>query len=174
MNLDNDSDTKTTLGWFQSKVARPLSFIATIVMFSMMALTFFDVAGRYLFSSPVVGAFEMTEVMLAAVIFLGLPLVTSEQSHVTVDIIDTLVSSAFLKRLKQFACVVCALSFSVFAWMLWKHVMKTYKYGDTTAVLHIPYVWLSLLMAVSVSLSAFSLYLILVVDCLPNKNKETK
>ena len=47
-----------------------------MLLFCLMTLTCVDVIGRYFFSMPVTGGFELTEMMLAALIFVGLPLVT--------------------------------------------------------------------------------------------------
>ena len=41
-----------------------------------------DVVGRYFFSMPVTGGFEMTEILLASLIFAGLPLVTLRDDRV--------------------------------------------------------------------------------------------
>nr|WP_246590176.1 TRAP transporter small permease [Marinobacterium ramblicola] len=127
-------------------------------------LTLIDVVGRYLFATPVTGAFEVTELMLASVIFLGLPLVTSERNHIAVDIIDAFLSSRSVSRLKIIASLVGAFCFTLFAWMLWHHAFNLLRYGDTTAVLQIPYSWLSFLMAVAASLSALALCLIVIGD----------
>lgn len=69
-----------------------LSAITALLIFSMMALAFIDVLGRYVFRAPVPGAFEIIEFMLALLIFSGLPLVTLENNHISVSILDTLFS----------------------------------------------------------------------------------
>jgi hypothetical protein len=61
----------------QRWLRRGLGGLASALLFFMMALTFVDVVGRYLFNTPVYGGFEMTEVALATLIFAGLPLVTA-------------------------------------------------------------------------------------------------
>ena len=43
----------------------------------MMMITAVDVAGRYLFNKPLAGGFELTEMLLAALIYCGLPLVSA-------------------------------------------------------------------------------------------------
>ena len=55
---------------------RLLGLGAAVLLFAMMVLTFVDVWGRYFFNSPVPGGFEVTELMMAALIFAGLPLAT--------------------------------------------------------------------------------------------------
>lgn len=141
-----------------------LSATAAIVMFLMMALTLVDVLGRYLFSAPVTGAFEVTELMLAAVIFLGLPLITAEGGHIAVDILDSRLSPRTKVVQYWMIGVINVLAFSIFAWMLWEHAFKVLRYEDTTAVLQIPYAWLAFLMAVTTSVAALATALKLLTD----------
>lgn len=141
-----------------------LSGAAAIVMFLMMALTLVDVLGRYLFSAPVTGAFEVTELMLAAVIFLGLPLITAEDGHIAVDILDSALSDRVRAVQHWLISLINVLAFSIFSWMLWKHAFKVLRYEDTTAVLQIPYAWLSFLMAITTSLATLALVAKLLFD----------
>jgi TRAP-type mannitol/chloroaromatic compound transport system permease small subunit len=48
-----------------------LAYVAAAVLMALMVLTCVDVGGRYFFNRPVWGAFELTEMMLAALIFAG-------------------------------------------------------------------------------------------------------
>lgn len=136
-----------------------LGSCAAIVLFSLMAMTLIDVAGRYLFSAPLSGAFEVTEMMLAALIFLGLPLVTARGGHVAVDLLDSMLP-ACVRAVQGFVIdLINVLAFGVFAWVLWELAFKTYGYEDTTSVLEIPYAGLVFLMAVTTTLSAMVLAL---------------
>lgn len=154
-------------GWLvrgEGVLNKLLSGTAALVMFLMMALTLVDVLGRYLFSAPVTGAFEVTELMLAAVIFLGLPLITAEGGHIAVDILDSALSDRVLAVQYWLVGLINVLAFGVFAWVLWEHAFKVLRYEDTTAVLQIPYAWLAFLMAVTVSVSALILFIKLLFD----------
>ena len=70
---------------------RLLLGVAAFVMFMMMALTFTDVLGRYLLRSPLPGAFEMIQFLMPFVIFTVLPVITKEDGHITVTVLDGLV-----------------------------------------------------------------------------------
>ena len=61
--------------------------LACMIVF-LALLTLVDVLGRYLFSAPVPGALEITELVLALMIGLALPLVERRQAHITVDFVD--------------------------------------------------------------------------------------
>jgi TRAP-type C4-dicarboxylate transport system permease small subunit len=83
-------------------LTRILSAIAGFCLFAMMAMTFADVLGRYVFAAPINGAFEIVEFLLALVIFSGLPLVALDDAHINVSIFDKLFRPHGL-RLKKFA-----------------------------------------------------------------------
>lgn len=68
-----------------------LEIAMALFVFAMMVLTFADVVGRYIFSAPIPGAFEIIEFIMALVIFCGLPLVTILGGHITVSLLDGLV-----------------------------------------------------------------------------------
>ncbi|MBV1789981.1 TRAP transporter small permease [Marinobacterium sp. D7] len=134
-----------------------LSGTAALIMLLMMLLTLVDVLGRYLFDAPVTGAFEVTELMLASVIFLGLPLVTAEGGHIVVDILDSALGPR-LRLVQQWTVgLINIAAFAVLSWMLWEHAFKVYRYEDTTAVLQIPYAGLAFLIATTSSLATLAL-----------------
>ena len=64
-----------------------MAIVATTV-FLMMAITFVDVAGRYLFSAPIPGGFELIEFLMPLSIFAGLPIITRRRTHIVVSIFD--------------------------------------------------------------------------------------
>jgi|SRR5690554_3150645 TRAP-type C4-dicarboxylate transport system permease small subunit len=136
-----------------------LSGTAAIIMFLMMLVTLIDVLGRYLFSAPLNGAYELTELMLAAVIFLGLPLITAEGGHIAVDLFDSLFGRLGQRIQAVLIELINVVAFSTFTWVLWQHALKVQRYADTTAVLQIPLAWLAFMMAATTGLATLALIL---------------
>lgn len=66
-----------------------LKVLAAVTIFAMAALTFADVVGRYVFSAPIQGTFELVGLMMGVVTFAALPLITSARTHITVDLFDS-------------------------------------------------------------------------------------
>ena len=64
-----------------------LAVLGGVLLMALMGMTVTDVIGRYLFNAPLRGATELTELLLAAVVFLGLPAVALADEHVTVDLV---------------------------------------------------------------------------------------
>ena len=127
-------------------------------MLCMVLITFVDVSGRNLFLTPIPGSFEITELLLASIIFLGLPIVTARNEHVEVDLFDFIMPQ-WLKLIQNITIYfLSTLSFSVLTFVLWKLAVRTYQYGDTTSVLEIPYAWLVFLMALTTSFTTLLLF----------------
>ncbi len=120
--------------WLQ----RGLGGLAATLLFFMMALTFVDVIGRYLFNMPVYGGFEMTEVALATMIFAGLPLVTARDEHVTVDLFDRMIPAGIHHLRNAAIAVLCAVLLFILSYHVWQKAGASVRYGDVTAILEIP------------------------------------
>ena len=133
---------------------RSLGVCAGVVLLAMMALTALDVVFRYLFDAPIDGAFELTELMLAALIFLALPLTTQRREHVEVDLLHHMASTRVNRAAKVLAMLLTGLVLAVIAWQLALQGWKLFQEGTVTNTLELPYWPLALLGAGAAGLSA--------------------
>jgi TRAP-type C4-dicarboxylate transport system permease small subunit len=117
---------------------RTLGAAAAVLLFGLMMLTTADVIGRYIFNWPLRGAFEITELLLLALIFAGLPLASRTDEHVTLDFIDMLLGTGGRQLLRRLIDLVCGVIVLGLAWRVWIKAGKIAAYGDTTEVLRIP------------------------------------
>src|SRR3546814_12283197 len=102
-----------------------------------MVCTFVDVVGRYVFNSPLPGALELTEIMMASLIFTILPVVSARSDHITVDLL-VLPRSSMLRRIQNLAInVTSAIMIAVLAWQLWLHAADMYSYNAISPLLSI-------------------------------------
>ena len=124
------------------RAARPIhhviAWLCAALLLTMMAMTVVDVIGRYVFSTPVQGSIELTELMLLAVIFLGLPAATLDREHVTVDLITDRLSGIVERVRRPVILIGGALVQAVIGWRLWITATQVAGYGGTTASLKIP------------------------------------
>ena len=112
--------------------------LAGMALFGIMALTLVDVAGRKFFSASVPGALEVTELLMVAVIFAGLPLVSLQGEHVVFDSLDRVLPAA-LRRVQRVAVEwLCAAALAGLARLMWVKAGQVGSYGDTTAQLKLP------------------------------------
>ena len=115
-----------------------LGAAAAVLLFSLMVLTTADVIGRYIFNWPLRGAFEVTELLLLALIFAGLPLASRADEHVTLDFIDMILGERGRLLLRRLVDLACGLLLLGLAWRVFIKAGKIAGYGDTTEVLRLP------------------------------------
>lgn len=152
---------RRTLDQFDRVVTPVLGTLAAVVLFAMMMLTCIDVIGRYFLSRPIFGGFELTEIMLAAMIFLGLPLVTLRNEHITVDVLDPITPDWLFRVQHIAACAVGMLSTGYLAWRLWLRADTLYNAGETTAQLKIKLGYLAYSMSILMALTAVALFVVM-------------
>jgi len=145
------------MDWFDRRVAPVLGWFAAAVLMALMLLTCADVAGRYLFNSPVWGAFELTEMMLAALIFAALPRVSLRNEHVTVDLFDPVTPDWLLRIQHVAACLIGFACTAYLAWRLWIRAGNLLDAGETTAQLKLTMAWLVYGMAALMGISAVAM-----------------
>lgn len=153
----NEAPVATTAASAFSRLSAPervLAVLAATLLFSMMTLTFVDVVLRYVFNAPIKGSFEVSETLMAVLIFAGLPLVSRHGEHIT---IDSLVRLAPLSVQRWGAVVVqlgCAAALVGMAWLLWLRALRLANAGDVTQTLKLPIAPVVQLMALLTLLAA--------------------
>jgi TRAP-type C4-dicarboxylate transport system permease small subunit len=131
-----------------------LGIAASTILMSMTLLTFVDVVARYLFSRPLRGAFEITELMLLVLIFAGLPLVSYANEHAFMDFIDRLLPAPLQRGLMRAVELVCAATMFLLTWLVWLKADRIWAYRDATDVLRVVYGPFVYFMAVMIALAA--------------------
>ncbi len=155
------SDGREPLDVFDRAIVPTLGTLAAIVLFALMMLTCIDVIGRYFLSQPIYGAFEITEMLLAALIFAGLPLVTLRHEHVTVDVLDPITPDWIFRIQHVAACVVGLVSTGYLAWRLWTRAVNLDTAGETTAQLKFKLAYLTYAMSILMALTAVALIVLM-------------
>lgn len=88
------------------------SFIVGLFLF-FVALTFVQVVLRYVFSSSILWADEMSRYMFIWMVLLAAGLVVGKGKHIRIEILNTFISDSF-KRLLLYISDVSIIIFSVF------------------------------------------------------------
>ena len=153
MSVTVEDQKLVSLTRWELGLDKALGFLAASVLMLLMIITFFDVLGRYLFSAPLPGAFELTEIMMAMLIFAGLPLVSHANQHVTVNLIVGILSPIILHLQRLITQAIMAVILAVMAWRMWIKAEEMLEQGDETAYLLLPIApvafFMTLMMAVS-------------------------
>lgn len=115
-----------------------LKILCGVMLISMMMLTIVDVVGRYLMNRPLIGATEMTELLLAAIIFVGLPAASLDDEHITVDFISARTPRSVEPFRRALIAIISAGVLGVVCWRLWLVGDNLAGYGAVTDSLDIP------------------------------------
>lgn len=156
-----------SLAW---KIRRGVETVMAMFLLAMVALTFADVIGRRLFGKPIYGSNDITEHLMALVVFAGLPLVTAAAAHLTIDILDKLVSKPWMAwwRVLTSALVVGVLV--LIAWLFVVHGLNASRISEVSQALRVPRGPLYFLMAFSCALSALAALAIAVTGPMVDPN----
>ena len=104
----------------------------------MMFLTALDVGLRYMFNSPISGALELVEYMMAVIVPFALTVTAYEKAHIGVEMI----MDKFPRRFRAYvACSTHLLTLFLYALITWQgflYIFEEYDSGMTSAVLLIP------------------------------------
>lgn len=124
--------------FLNSTIVAALKAIAVFGLCGMSLLTVVDATGRYIFNRPVTGSVELVELLMVAVIFTSIPLMTRSRGHIVVDSFSHLFP-ARVQRVQDYAAAFISLMVSGFlAWVTLQKAHTTAGYGDMTAMLNIP------------------------------------
>ncbi len=132
-----------------SSASNLLGGAAVALLVCLSLLTCIDVVARYWFNKPVNGAFELTQLLLAGLIFLALPITTSKNEHVEVDLLADLARGALRRFIDHLALVATSVTLLLVSWRLWHHAEKLAEDGAVTNSLAIAYAPVGYLAALS-------------------------
>ena len=117
---------------------RITTVIAMTVLFLMMMLTTVDVLGRFLFSKPIDGSFELTEVMLVIIVFCSMAFCQFSKGHINVDMIVRHFSKGTKKGFQILNDVLSLFVMTLIIWKSFENGRMVMQSNDVTMILGIP------------------------------------
>lgn len=127
-----------------------------LFLLAMVVLTFADVIGRRLIAKPIYGSNDITEHLMALVVFAGLPLVTAAGAHLTIDLFDKLISKPWMAWWRTLISVVVTIVLAIIAWLFVKHGLNASRISEVSQALRIARAPLYFFMALSCALAALA------------------
>ncbi len=114
-----------------------LSTFAGLVLAGIMMVSVVDVVGRYIFRQPLPGSSEITEILMAVLIYAGLPVVSQRGAHICVDLFP--IGGETADRIRHVVIgVICALVLALISWRLWVYADQIRGTNDVTEYLKLP------------------------------------
>ncbi|HEY7459376.1 MAG TPA: TRAP transporter small permease [Xanthobacteraceae bacterium] len=124
-----------------------LARIAAFILSLLAVATFADVVARYFFNRPFTFTVEMTELAMGLIVYLGVGLVTHNNSHITVDVVTLRLEE---RTRALFSLLTNLLAFAFLAVMIWQLFLRAQfllAKADTTPIWRIPYWPIAFVMA---------------------------
>jgi TRAP-type C4-dicarboxylate transport system permease small subunit len=121
-----------------ASVGSALGTLAGVVLAGIMMVTVIDVFGRYVLNRPLPGSTELTEVMMAILIYAGLPVVSERSAHVSVDLFSSATPAAVSRIRDAIVRLVCAVVLAIVSWRLWAYAEQIRASKDVTEYLRLP------------------------------------
>ncbi len=139
-----------------------LKYACMGLLFFMMALGTVDVGGRYLFNNPILGTLEVFEILLPAIVLLGLGYTQESQAHVKMEIVVSHLSPRIQTVLSFITNGFALFLSAMILWRGWVLVIGYWRMGRTIPTIGVPMFLPQLL----VPFGAFVLCLVLIVQML--------
>ena len=121
-------------------------------LLGLMGLVAFDVVMRYVLRLPFLGAYEMTELAMALIVFLGLPYCAATGGHVAVDVFSPVLDRPGLRWVAAAIHLAGAALTAVMGWQAALYALGSRSRGEATNMLKIDLWPFEMLTAASMAL----------------------
>jgi TRAP-type C4-dicarboxylate transport system permease small subunit len=137
--------------------------VVAIIVIGMVALTFADVIGRRLFGAPIYGANDLTEHMMALIVFAGLPIVTANGLHLTVDLFGKFLDQSAMRWWSVLSGVAVAIILALMSWLFFKQAETARDIREVSQALNVPrsplYIYISMSCALSACVAGITAFI---------------
>ncbi len=119
-------------------MARLLDRLTWMVLFVMMTMTMADVLLRKLTNTTIIGAGEITEMMMAVVVFCSLAQCQVEEGHIRIDLIMRKAGPRIQSVVDMVTQFLCFGLFCLVTWSTFIHAMEIMEWEEVSIDLAIP------------------------------------
>ncbi|MGP1395906.1 MAG: TRAP transporter small permease [Inquilinaceae bacterium] len=116
-----------------------LTIVGGVIVFAMMALSVSDALLRSVLNTPVFGANDFTQVLLAAAVAVSLPLCVMAGRAIAIDTLVALLPSGIRRPLNWLVSIGGSAMLLYLAWRCVLNGHDAAAFGETTMLLRIPY-----------------------------------
>ena len=138
----------------QQGIQQAVSLLLVVLLTAIVALTFTDVVGRRLFNTPVFGSNDITEHLMALIIFTGLPLLTAKRGHLSIDLLDHWLLRPKWRMWHKAVDVLIAAVLGLIAWQYFLAIHEARDISEVSPALAIPRAWMYSFIAFTTALAA--------------------
>ncbi|ANP38747.1 MULTISPECIES: TRAP transporter small permease [Rhodobacterales] len=143
---------------FLTALSKLPMFLANLSLFALMCLTFADVLMRSVFNAPIEAATELIRIGIALIVFAALPVLSAQNGHIAVDLLDGPFRRMRLERWRDAAvALICAVMLWYPAGRVVDLAERSRSYGDVTEYLSIPTFYIAYFIAAMIYVTAVAL-----------------
>lgn len=136
------------------RLSRWFAVAGALVALATGALTLVSVVMRALWSQPISGDVEMTQMGVALAISLCLPYCQARGEHIIVDFFTQRASAATQRGLDRLGCAVLVLFYGLLSWRTSAGALAVREAGETTMIMGLPMWWAYASLAPGLALAA--------------------
>ena len=139
--VDRDVQPAVLAGRVLNKVCRAFAVGSgvTLILMALMSLT--SIVGRSLFSKPILGDYELVQMLSAVAITMALPFCQMIRGHIIVDFFTTVTPPKFNRACDIVASVILAVAAFIFSWRIAIGMFELRENHDATMLLNLPTWW---------------------------------
>lgn len=139
---------------FKQGIQQAVSLLLVLMLSTMVVLTFTDVVGRRFFNTPVFGANDITEHLMAIIIFAGLPLITAQRGHLSIDLFDHWLLKPEWRLWHKAVDLLIAAVLGLIAWEYFLAIEEARTINEVSAALNIPRAWMYTFISATTAMAA--------------------
>ncbi len=103
-----------------------------------MFMTVVDVTGRKFFSAPITGSYELTELMLALIVFFALGYTQIQKGHIVMEALVSRLQPRTQFIIESIIYFISTWLALLMTWQLAAHAKRLWLAKNVTGVLHLP------------------------------------
>ena len=139
--VDADSRPDALIGRVLTRTCRFFAFCGGVMLILMAVLSLGSIVGRTLFDKPILGDYELVQMMSAVAVAMALPFCQMIRGHIIVDFFTTAMPKPINKGLDIIASLVLAVAGFVFSWRIAVGMLELRANADGSMLLNLPTWW---------------------------------
>ena len=112
--------------------------IGLAMIMGMMFLTVVDVTGRKFFDAPITGSYELTEFMLALIVFSAVGYTQIQKGHIAMEALVSRFSTRAQGVVESIVYLISIGLVATLTWQLAAHAKRTWMGNNVSGVLNLP------------------------------------
>jgi len=136
--VDNMARPVALVGRVLNALCRAFAIGSGVTLILMALMSFTSVVGRSLFSTPILGDYELVQMMSAVAVTMALPFCQMIRGHIIVVFFTAGAPKKFNRACDVGACLVLSVAGFVFAWRITLGMLELRENGDASMLLNLP------------------------------------